>query len=202
MKRDVTILIALVVITGILLMLRKTQEVKLSSQLTASKTTYALGESIVVYPAVTNLSDSSVVLILPQPGSVEGIRYPYCSLEIRDESGTRLELPSLPSVLPPPLLPAHFFTLTAKQSLPMFPHGYTLPPIFTQPGVYTLRLRYDTTCNKERLWHGPYTAAEWNNRYRQEFWTSRKEEIEKVGRMLSTVPQVSLLSDYLRIEII
>lgn len=202
LKRDSLILTALIAVAVVMLVTRDESKPVLALQLHAQHPTYTQGDTIRFFATLTNCSDSSVVMVLPQPGSDQCIRFPHCSLRITDPEGNRVEMPQTTSILPPPLLSQHIVSIAPGDTLQLYPEGILLPCQLTKTGAYQVSLLYRTDNRHERLWHGPYTHQEWLDRNKQEFWQSREQQIKKVGRLLYKVPPVQLRSEPIEITVI
>lgn len=202
LKRDGLILAILIVIAVIMQFLHHDAKPSLKLQLSSRQSICTAGDSIRLFATLTNCSDSSVVMVLPQPGSAQSMRFPYCTLRITDPEGNLLEMPRTSSILPPPLQLQHIITIAPGDSLQLYPLGLQIPCSFMDAGTYRVSMLYRTDSRHERLWHGPYTHNEWVERNKQEFWQSRQQEIKKVGRLLNKVPPVQLYSEPLEITVI
>lgn len=144
-----------------------------------------MGERVSVGFWLKNPGRTSVWVVRSLDGSCFG-RYPKCVLEIWDETG-RHEFPDVPPGCGTlnPLIEADFIHLGPQQVHPKALGtmvGWWKP---SHPGVYSIRMTYDTTGNLIQLWAG-----------------STRTLSTRLRELLRLVPKGRFVSDIMKVSIV
>lgn len=140
-------------------MIAQDQAPVIGIELSFSPSEVAVGETISPEVALINESEEELVLVYSLDASDHSWRYPYVYYEIIDPSGAPVEIEigrcgMMNSMSPEDLVPVgpgESFDPFGERGFPAY-HFLVWTP--DEPGVYQIRLIYDTTSEEARDWMG------------------------------------------------
>jgi len=180
-------------------------EQPLQLSISSDKQVYRTGEAIIINVEMKNNSEEDILIVLPSDGSEARFRYPHCYFEVKNSKGELMGLRPRCGVTDPLTVDA-FYKLKSNEAMQLHQpwlDAYRLDSFMNIPvGNYSIVCYYSTDTENEGRWHGKYSDDSWEeDRKSNEFWVKRKEEIDKISRLLKDVPRLTLTSNTITIEL-